>query len=145
MIVDFVNLSTPVHWLDVGALLEAPDGSRWEKVGEDQYSTVWAHVNGEGGDGVSHLSNDHMSVVVGDGVGWKIATIIPDVIYVVVDASCGSIDVGQGHGGASRVRAFMTRERAEKAIKNMGRYQGNDVSSYRVVAYKMNDENREEG
>lgn len=36
----------------------------------------------------------------------------------------------------------MTRERAEKAIKNMGRWQGNSVDAYRVVEYKMTERNQ---
>lgn len=74
----------------------------------------------------------------GDGAGWMIAENIPGVLYIVVDTSCGGIDVGQGQG-ASRVRAFMTRERAEKAIKNMDRW--SNTSSYRVVEYKMSERN----
>ena len=43
-----------------------------------------------------------------------------------------------GGQGASRARVFFSRERAEKAVKNMGAW--NDTSSYRVIKYKMNAE-----
>lgn len=49
----------------------------------------------------------------------------------------GGIEVGNGQG-ASRVRAFFSRERAEKAIKNVDRW--GITSSYRVIKYKMNAE-----
>lgn len=57
--------------------------------------------------------------------------------FCVVDANNGNLDVGQGQG-ASRVRAFFSRERDEKAIKNMDRW--SNTSSYRVIKYKMNAE-----
>lgn len=84
------------------------------------------------------MSIAQMRELVGDGDGWMVAENIPDTMYIVVDADDGSLDVGQGQG-ASRVRAFFSRERAEKAIKNMGRW--SDTSSYRVIEYKMSERN----
>lgn len=46
-------------------------------------------------------------------------------------------DVFYDEGGVY-VRAFFSRERAEKAIKNMDRW--GITSSYRVIKYKMNAE-----
>ena len=121
------------EWLEVGAVLVGPDGVQYEKVKVGSYSSRWKIV-GDAGEGVS---SERMRELVDDGAGWLIAENIPDTLYIVVDASCGGIEVGNGQG-ASRVRAFFSRERAEKAIKNMGRW--NDVSSYRVIKYKMNAE-----
>lgn len=125
------------EWLDAGAVLVGPDGVRYENVKVGSYSSRWKVV-GDAGEGVS---SERMCELVGEGVGWMIAENIPGTVYIVVDASCGGIDVGQGQG-ASRVRAFMMRERAEKAIKNMGRWQGNSVDAYRVVEYKMTERNQ---
>ena len=121
------------EWLEAGAVLVGPDGVQYENVKVGSYSSRWKIV-GDAGEGVS---SERMRELVGDGAGWLIAENIPDTLYIVVDASCGGIEVGNGQG-ASRVRAFFSRERAEKAIKNMGRW--NDVSSYRVIKYKMNAE-----
>ena len=121
------------EWLEAGAVLVGPDGVQYEKVKVGSYSSRWKIV-GDAGEGVS---SERMRELVDDGAGWLIAENIPDTLYIVVDASCGGIEVGNGQG-ASRVRAFFSRERAEKAIKNMGRW--NDVSSYRVIKYKMNAE-----
>lgn len=79
-----------------------------------------------------------MRELVGDGAGWLIAENIPDILYIVIDASCGGIEVWRGQG-TSRVRAFTKRERAERAIKNMDRW--SNTSSYRVVEYKMSERN----
>lgn len=125
------------EWLEAGAVLVGPDGVQYEKVKVGSYSSRWKVV----GDQVERVPSERMCELVGDGAGWLIAESIPDVLYIVVDTSCGGIDVGQGQG-ASRVRAFMTRERAEKAIKNMGRWQGNSVDAYRVVEYKMTERNQ---
>ena len=122
------------EWLEVGAVLVSPDGVQYENVKVGRYSSRWQAV-GDAGEGVS---SERMRERVGDGVGWMIAENIPDILYIVVDTSCGGIEVGQGQG-ASRVRAFMTRERAEKAIKNMGGW--SNTSSYRVVEYKMSERN----
>lgn len=84
------------------------------------------------------MSIARMRELVDDGAGWLIAENIPDTVYIVVDADDGSLDVGQGQG-ASRVRAFFSRERAEKAIKNMDRWSITDA--YRVVEYKMTERN----
>lgn len=119
--------------LGVGAVLVGPDGVQYEKVKVGSYSSRWRIV----GDQDESVSSERMCELVGDGAGWMFAENAPDVLYIVVDTSCGGIDVGQGQG-ASRVRAFMTRERAEKAIKNMGRW--SNTSSYRVIKYKMNAE-----
>lgn len=120
-------------WLEVGAVLVGSDGVQYEKVKVGSYSSRWKVV----GDQDESVSSERMCELVGDGAGWMIAENIPDTLYIVVDASCGGIEVGNGQG-ASRVRAFFSRERAEKAIKNMGRW--NDVSSYRVIKYKINAE-----
>lgn len=121
------------EWLEVGAVLVGSDGVQYEKVKVGSYSSRWKVV----GDQDESVSSERMCELVGDGAGWMIAENIPDTLYIVVDASCGGIEVGNGQG-ASRVRAFFSRERAEKAIKNMGRW--NDVSSYRVIKYKINAE-----
>ena len=122
------------EWLEAGAVLVGPDGVQYENVKVGSYSSRWKVV-GDEGEGVS---SERMCELVGDGAGWLIAENVPDVLYIVVDTSCGGIDVGQGQG-ASRVRAFFSRERAEKAIKNMGRW--SNTSSYRVVEYKMTERN----
>lgn len=118
------------EWLEVGAVLVGPDGVQYEKVKVGSYSSRWKVV----GDQDESVSSERMCELVGDGAGWMIAENIPGVLYIVVDTSCGGIDVRQGQG-ASRVRAFFSRERAEKAIKNMGRW--SNTSSYRVVEYKV--------
>lgn len=121
------------EWLGVGAVLVGPDGVQYEKVKVGSYSSRWRIV----GDQDESVPSERMCELVGDGAVWMVAEKAPDVLYIVVDTSCGGIDVGQGQG-ASRVRAFMTRERAEKAIKNMDRW--SITSSYRVIKYKMNAE-----
>lgn len=120
----------------VGVVLVSPDGVQYECVKRSDYGTQWKIVGGQGEDG--HASIARMRELVDDGAGWLIAENIPDTVYIVVDADDGSLDVGQGQG-ASRVRAFMTRERAEKAIKNMDRWSITDA--YRVVEYKMSERN----
>lgn len=122
------------EWLEVGAVLVGPDGVQYENVKVGSYSSRWKVV-GDEGEGVS---SERMCELVGDGAGWLIAENVPDALYIVVDTSCGGIGVGQGQG-ASRVRAFFSRERAEKAIKNMDRW--SNTSSYRVVEYKMSERN----
>lgn len=122
------------EWLEAGAVLVGPDGVQYENVKVGRYSSRWKVV-GDEGEGVS---SERMCELVGDGAGWLIAENVPDILYIVVDTLCGGIDVGQGQG-ASRVRAFMTRERAEKAIKNMDRWSITDA--YRVVEYRMTERN----
>ena len=127
----------------VGAVLVSPDGVQYECVKRSNYGTQWKIIGDQGEDG--YVSIARMRELVGDGDGWLVAEVIPDTVYIVVDADNGGLDVGRGQG-ASRVRAFFSRERAEKAIKNMGAW--NDTSSYRVVEYKMSKlnerkENRE--
>lgn len=139
MIVGFVELSTPVHHLDPGAVVISPEGARYEKVKAGNCSDGWVLADNDQDDGDAIISNDQMSVAVSDGSGWRMGVIIPDTVYTVVDTSCGAIDVGQGYGSASRVRAFFSRERAEKAIKNMDRW--SNTSSYRVIEYKMSERN----
>ena len=121
------------EWLEVGAVLVGPDGVQYEKVKVGSYSSRWKVVD----DQDESVSSERMCELVDDGAGWLIAEVITDTVYIVVDADNGSLGVGQGQG-ASRVRAFMTRERAEKAIKNMDAW--SDTSSYRVIKYKMNAE-----
>lgn len=119
----------------VGVVMVSPDGVQYECVKRSNYGAQWKIVGGQDEDG--HVSIAQMRELVDDGAGWLVAEIIPDTVYIVIDADNGSLDVGQGQG-ASRVRAFMTRERAEKAIKNMDRW--SNTSSYRVIKYKMNAE-----
>ena len=120
----------------VGAVLVSPDGVWYECVKRSDYGTQWRIVDGQGEDGCVSIAR--MRELVDDGAGWMIAEVIPDTVYIVVDADDGSLDVGQGQG-ASRVRAFFSRERAEKAIKNMDRWSITDA--YRVVEYKMSERN----
>lgn len=120
----------------VGAVLVSPDGVQYECVKRSNYGAQWRIVGGQGEDGCVSIAR--MRELVDDGAGWMIAEVIPDTVYIVVDADDGSLDVGQGQG-ASRVRAFFSRERAEKAIKNMDRW--SNTSSYRVVEYKMAERN----
>lgn len=122
------------EWLEVGGVLVSPDGVQYEKVKVGSYSSRWKVVDSQD----EGVSSERMCELVGDGAGWMIAENIPGVLYIVVDTSCGGIDVGQGQG-ASRVRAFFSRERAEKAIKNMGRW--SNTSAYRVIEYKMSERN----
>lgn len=82
-------------------------------------------------------ARSHVLRLFGDGAGWMVAENIPDTVYIVVDADDGSLEVGRSHS-TLRVRAFFSRERAEKAIKHMDAW--NDTSSYRVIKYKMNAE-----
>lgn len=122
--------------LKIGAVLVSPDGVRYENVKRSSYGSQWKVVGGQ--DEGACVSIGQMRELVDDGAGWLVAEVIPDTVYIVVDADDGSLGVGQGQG-ASRVRAFFSRERAEKAIKNMDRW--SNTSSYRVVEYKMNERN----
>lgn len=119
----------------VGVVLVSPDGVRYECVKRSDYGVQWRIVGGQGEGG--HVSIAQMRELVGDGEGWLVAEVIPDTVYIVVDADNGSMEVGRSHR-TLRVRAFFSRERAEKAIKNMDAW--SDTSSYRVVKYKMNAE-----
>lgn len=116
----------------VGVVLVSPDGVRYECVKRSDYGAQWRIVGGQDEDG--HASIARMRELVDDGAGWMIAEVIPDTVYIVVDADDGGLCVGGGQG-AARARVFFSRERAEKAVKNMGAW--NDTSSYRVVEYKM--------
>ena len=116
----------------VGVVLVSPDGVRYDCVKRSDYGAQWKIVGGQGDDGC--VSIVRMRELVGDGAGWMVAEVIPDAVYIVVDADNGSLGVGGGQG-AARARVFFSRERAEKAVKNMGAW--NDTSSYRVVEYKM--------
>lgn len=120
----------------VGVVLVSPDGVQYECVKRSDYGTQWRIVGGQGEDG--HASIARMRELVDDGAGWLIAENIPDTVYIVVDADNGSLGVGGGKD-AARARVFFSRERAEKAVKNMGAW--NDTSSYRVVEYKMSERN----
>jgi hypothetical protein len=122
--------------LKIGAVLVSPDGVQYECVKRSNYGTQWRIVGDQ--DEGAYVSIAQMRELVGDGDGWLVAEAIPDTVYIVVDADDGSLDVGQGQG-ASRVRAFFSRERAEKAIKNMDRW--SNTSSYRVIEYKMSERN----
>ena len=120
----------------VGVVLVSPDGVQYECVKRSDYGTQWRIVGGQGEDG--HASIARMRELVDDGAGWLIAENISDTVYIVVDADNGSLGVGGGKD-AARARVFFSRERAEKAVKNMGAW--NDTSSYRVVEYKMSERN----
>lgn len=119
--------------LKIGAVLVGPDGVQYENVKVGSYSSRWKVVGDEG----EGASSERMCELVDDGAGWLIAENIPDTVYIVVDADNGSLGVGGGQD-AARARVFFSRERAEKAVKNMGAW--NDTSSYRVIKYKMNAE-----
>lgn len=116
----------------VGAVLVSPDGVQYECVKRSDYGVQWKIIGGHGEDG--RVSIAQMRELVGDGEGWLVAEVIPDTVYIVVDADNGSLEVGRSHS-TLRVRAFFSRERAEKAIKNMDAW--SDTSSYRVIKYKM--------
>lgn len=120
----------------VGAVLVSTDGVRYECVKRSDYGTQWRIVDGQGEDDCVSIAR--MRELVDDGAGWMIAEVIPDTVYIVVDADNGSLGVGGGKD-AARARVFFSRERAEKAVKNMGAW--NDTSSYRVVEYKMSERN----
>lgn len=120
----------------VGAVLVSPDGVRYECVKRSDYGTQWKVASDQGEDGCVSIAQ--MRELVGEREGWMIAEIIPDTVYVVIDADNGSLEVGRSHS-TLRVRTFMTRERAEKAVKNMGAW--SNTSSYRVVEYKMTERN----
>jgi hypothetical protein len=120
----------------VGAVLVSPDGVQYECVKRSDYGTQWRIVGGQGEDG--HVSIARMRELVDDGAGWMIAEVIPDTVYIVVDADNGSLCVGGGQG-AARARVFFSRERAEKAVKNMDAW--SNTSSYRVIEYKMTERN----
>lgn len=79
-----------------------PDGVRYECVKRRDYVIQWK-VIGQGEDG--RMSIAQMRELVGDGAGWMIAEVIPDTVYIVVDADDGSLDVGGGQG-AARARVF---------------------------------------
>lgn len=117
----------------VGAVLVSPDGVQYECVKRSNYGAQWKIVGGQGDDGC--VSIVRMRELVGDGAGWMVAEVIHDAVFIVVDADNGSLEVGRSHS-TLRVRAFFSRERAEKAIKNMDAW--SDTSSYRVIEYKMN-------
>lgn len=119
----------------VGAVLVSPDGVQYECVKRSNYGAQWKIVGGQ--DEGDCVSIARMRELVGDGAGWMVAENIPDTVYIVVDADNGSLGVGGGKD-AARARVFFSRERAEKAIKNMDRW--SDTSSYRVIKYKVNAE-----
>lgn len=121
--------------LKIGAVLVSPDGVQYENVKRSSYGSQWKVVGGQGEGGCVSIAR--MRELVDDGAGWLIAENIPDTVYIVVDADNGSLGVGGGQD-AARARVFFSRERAEKAIKNMDRW--SDTSSYRVIKYKMNAE-----
>lgn len=134
MIVGFREFEGQFRWIEskVGAVMVGPDGVRYECVKRRDYGVQWRIIGGQSED--SRVSITSMRELVGDGARWLVAEVIPDTVYVVVDADDGSLGVGGGQG-AARARVFFSCERAEKAVKNMGAW--NDTSSYRVVEYKM--------
>lgn len=78
------------EWLEVGAVLVGSDGVWYEKVKVGSYSSRWKVVGDQG----ESVSSERMCELVGDGAGWMKS--IPDTLYIVVDASCGGIEVGNG-------------------------------------------------
>lgn len=120
----------------IGTVMVGPDGVQYECVKSSDYGVQWRIVGGQG-EGAC-VSITRMRDLVGDGAGWMVAENIPDTVYIVVDADDGSLEVGRSHS-TLRVRAFFSRERAEKAIKHMDAW--SNTSSYRVVEYKMNERN----
>lgn len=116
----------------VGVVLVSPDGVQYECVKRSDHGTQWKIIGGQ--DEGDCVSIARMRELVGDGAGWMVAENIPDTVYIVVDADDGSLEVGRSHS-TLRVRAFFSRERAEKAIKHMDAW--SNTSSYRVVEYKM--------
>ena len=44
------------------------------------------------------MSIARMRELVGDGAGWMVAEVIPDAVFIVVDADNGSLGVGGGQG-----------------------------------------------
>ena len=138
MIVGFREFEGQFRWIEskVGAVMVGPDGVQYECVKRSNYGAQWKIIGSQGEDG--RVSITRMRELVGDGAGWMIAEVIPDTVYIIVDADDGSLGVGGGQG-AARARVFFSRERAEKAVKNMGAW--NDTSSYRVVEYKMTERN----
>lgn len=118
--------------LKIGAVLVSPDGVQYENVKRSSYGSQWKVVSGQ--DEGACVSIAQMRDMVGDGAGWLVAEVIPDTVYVVIDADNGGLEVGRSHSSL-RARVFFSRERAEKSVKNMGAW--NDTSSYRVVEYKM--------
>ena len=116
----------------IGAVLVSPDGVQYENVKRSSYGSQWKVVGGQ--DEGACVSIAQMRDLVGDGAGWLVAEVIPDTVYVVIDADNGGLEVGRSHSSL-RVRVFFSRERAEKAVKNMDAW--SDTSSYRVVEYKM--------
>lgn len=120
----------------VGAVLVSTDGVQYECVKRSDYGVQWKIIDGQGEGGCVSISQ--MRELVGDGAGWLVAEVIPDTVYIVIDADNGSMEVGRSHS-TLRVRVFTKRERAEKAIKNMNAW--SNTSSYRVIEYKMTERN----
>ena len=136
MIVGFREFEGKFSRLDLnaGAVLVSPNGVQYESFQRGRYGVLqWRVISGQ--EENACVSHDRMCLLVGDGAGWMVAEVIPDTVYIVVDADNGSLEVGRSHS-TLRVRAFFSRERAEKAIKNMDAW--SDTSSYRVIEYKMN-------
>lgn len=87
----------------VGAVLVSPDGVQYECVKRSNYGAQWKIVGGQ--DEGDCVSIARMRELVGDGAGWMVAEVIPDAVFIVVDADNGSLGVGGGQG-ASRARAI---------------------------------------
>ena len=89
----------------VGAVLVSPDGVQYECVKRSDYGAQWKIIGGQGDDGC--VSIVRMRELVGDGAGWMVAEVIPDAVFIVVDADNGSLGVGGGQG-ASRARVLFS-------------------------------------
>ena len=96
MIVGFREFEGQFRWIEskVGAVMVGPDGVRYECVKRSDYGVQWKIIDGQGDDG--RVSITRMRELVGDGAGWMVAEVIPDTVYIVVDAADGSLNVGGG-------------------------------------------------
>ena len=76
----------------IGTVMVGLGGERYECVRRSDYGAQWGGVGGQGGGGC--VSIGRMRGLVGDGAGWLVAEVIPDTVYIVVDADNGGLDVG---------------------------------------------------
>lgn len=107
MIVGFREFEGQFRWIEskVGAVMVGPDGVRYECVKRRDYGVQWRIIGGQSED--SRVSITSMRELVGDGARWLVAEVIPDTVYVVVDADDGSLGVGGGQG-AARARVLFS-------------------------------------
>lgn len=111
MIVGFREFEGQFRWIEskVGAVMVGPDGVRYECVKRSDYGVQWKIIGGQGDDG--RVSITRMRELVGDGAGWMIAEVIPDTVYIVVDADDGGLGVGGGQGAARALSRVIARTR----------------------------------